>query len=113
MGENHDKTANCSKCTKIKNKDEFEEGRLCCRKCNEYNVNHRAKNKERYNEEQRRRFKEDEEYRKKKQEAKKERSRNIVSCDVCNRSMRQDSYYQHLKTNKHKRNLEMKQAEEN
>ena len=82
-----------------KKRYDFEEGRLCCIECDGYNVNHRAKH--RYNEVQRKRYEEDDEYRIKRQEAKKERSRNVVSCDGCNRSMRQDSYYQHLKTHKH------------
>ena len=99
MAEN--KTKLCDKCRNKNAEDEFEEGRLCCRKCNEYTVNRRANHKDIYNEEQRRRYEEDDEYRTKKQEAKKERSIIIVSCDVCNRSMRQDSYYQHLKTDKH------------
>ena len=105
-----DNSRRCNKCNKENTLDKFEECRLGFIKCNEYNVNHRANNKDKYNEEQRRRYEDDDEYRIKKQEAKQERSRNIVSCDVCNRSMRQDSYYQHLKTNKHTINLDMKQA---
>ena len=56
-----DNSRRCNKCNKEKALDGFEEGRLGCIKCNEYNVNHRAKNKEKYNEEQRRRYEEDDE----------------------------------------------------
>ena len=52
----------CSKCHQTKCLNEFDEGKLCCKKCNEYRKVHREKHKD--NEEQRKRYEEDEQYRK-------------------------------------------------
>ena len=96
----------CSKCHQTKYIDEFDEGKLCCKKCNEYRKAHREKHRDRYNEEQRKRYEEDEEYRNKKQEQNTKSRNTIVTCDVCNKSMSRNYYYDHIKTKKHQHNLE-------
>ena len=87
--------------------DEFEEGKFCGKKCNEYRNVHREKHKDRYNEEERQRYEEDEEYRKKKQEQTRLFENTVVFCSACNKSMGQKYYYKydHIKTKKHQMNL--------
>ena len=98
----------CGKCYQRKYLDAFDEGKLCCRKCSEYRKAHREKHKDRYNEEQRKRYEEDEEYRLRKQEQNHKSRTTIVCCDVCNKSMSRNYYYDHIKTKKHLKNLEQK-----
>ena len=98
----------CSKCHQTKCLNEFDEGKLCCQKCNEYRKVHREKRKDRYNEEQRRRYEEDEEYRKRKQGQRRLFESKVVFCSACNKSMSQKYFYDHIKTKKHSNNLENK-----
>ena len=96
----------CSKCYKKKYLDEFDEGKFCCKKCNEYRKVHREKHKDRYNEEQRKRYEENEEYRKRKQKQRRLFENKVVSCSACKKSMSQKYFYDHIKTKKHQHNLE-------
>ena len=98
----------CSKCHQTKFLNEFDEGKLCCKKCNEYRKVHREKRKDRYNEEQRRRYEEDEEYRKRKQGQRRLFESKVVFCSACKKSMSQKYYYDHIKTKDHNNNLENK-----
>ena len=103
----------CRNCGRMKLFDEFNKDNKQCRQCTENKRNNRIKHKDRYNEEQRKRYEEDDEYRNKTLESNRKWNSIKIQCDIC------DCYFspclktQHLKTNKHKRNLEMKQAEEN
>ena len=101
----------CKYCGKFKTFNEFYDGKQNCKKCIEYRRNNHDKHREKANERQRKRYEEDEEYRKKKQEQNKERDKRIVTCDVCNKSMSQRYYYEHVKTKKHHINLEFNKLE--
>ena len=50
---------------------------------------------------------------KKKQDRNNERDKRIARCDVCNKSMSQRYYYEHIKTQKQKIYLAMKNNDEN
>ena len=73
----------------------------------------RDKHRDKVYERQRNRYGEDDEYRKKKQEQVKQFQSQLVSCSVCNKSMSQRYFYDHIKTKKHQKNLEMKNEQEN
>ena len=103
----------CSKCDQWKYLDDFDEGKLCCRKCNEYRKAHRHKHKDRSNEAQRKLYQEDKEYRLRKQEQRKLFDNKVVSCSVCNKSMSQKYFYDHIKTKKYQKNLEMNKGDKN
>ena len=98
----------CNKCHQTKCLNEFDEGKLCFKKCNEYRKVHREKHKDRYNDEQRKRYEEDEEYRKRKQGQRRLFESKVVFCSVCSKSMSQKYYYDHMKTKKRNNNLKNK-----
>ena len=103
----------CRYCVKTLPIDNFDEGFKTCKKCLEYKRANRDKHRDKVNEKQRNRYGEDEEYRKHKQEYNKTFQSKIISCSVCNKSMSQQYYYEHIKTQKHKHNLEMNDGDKN
>ena len=75
------------------------------KKCNEYRKVHREKHKDRYNEEQRKDMKM-KSIEKRKQGQRRLSESKAVFCSVCNKSMSQKYFYDHIKTKKHNNNFE-------
>ena len=101
----------CKYCVKFLPPDNFEEGKITCKKCLEYKRNQYQKHKDRYNERDRIKYKENEEYRNRKLEGQKERGKDIITCSICNCSFSQAHKSRHNKSFKHKRNLEMNNSQ--
>ena len=99
-----DKT--CKMCERTMDIDNFDEGLKTCKMCLSDKRTSYHKHKHKRNEIQRKGYEEDEEYRKKKQEQIQNYRDKVAFCNVCNSSMKAQCYSRHLKTEKHRRNLE-------